>query len=289
MPLETVVEMVNSASWYHAFELLPGVVTPGRSPFDARGFLDSLELPRDLRGKRALDIGTWDGPAAFELEARGATVVGLDIQDPDQTGFNTAKAILRSKVAYVRGSVYDLSRLVQGKFDIICYFGVFYHLKHPILGFEEIAKALDPNGQLLFEGECLRNYAEALDGPVGHGRKLDLRALAHSNVPLALCYPGRFKNSSNWFVPNYACLQSWMAAAGLDILHHYFTEDAAATPYPRQRAGGVARLKQAASPVEEEQFVQQPPAERALGQRRAVDQDLQHVVAAAAVLGQGAD
>ena len=36
-------------------------------------------LPRDLRGRRALDIGTFDGFWAFELERRGAEVVAIDL------------------------------------------------------------------------------------------------------------------------------------------------------------------------------------------------------------------
>src|ERR1700678_4471248 len=61
---------------YHTIELPGGVTTPGQS--DLRKQARRL-LPADLRGKRALDVGTFDGFWAFELERRGAEVVAIDI------------------------------------------------------------------------------------------------------------------------------------------------------------------------------------------------------------------
>src|SRR5436190_2238578 len=66
-------------AWYHTIELAPGVVTPGY--FDLRPIVDDLPWP-DVRGKRCLDVGTFDGFLAFELERRGAAeVVALDLDD----------------------------------------------------------------------------------------------------------------------------------------------------------------------------------------------------------------
>jgi SAM-dependent methyltransferase len=166
--------------WFHSFELLPGIVTPGRAPCNPKlGFDHWYKLPASLSGLRALDIGTWDGPWAFELERRGAEVVALDIQDPNSTGFNAAKEILNSKVNYIQAGVYELSRVLSGKFDIICFFGVYYHLKCPVLAFEELHKVLADEGRILIEGECLRNWAPTpgeaagTDNPVGHKDRRD--------------------------------------------------------------------------------------------------------------------
>src|SRR4051794_41962593 len=54
--------------WYHTLEVAPGVVTPGW--FDLRPIVDKMPWP-DVRGKRCLDVGTFDGFLAFELERRG--------------------------------------------------------------------------------------------------------------------------------------------------------------------------------------------------------------------------
>ena len=50
--------------------------------FDLRPIVDELPWP-DVRGKRCLDIGSYDGFYAFELERRGAAeVVAVDVADP---------------------------------------------------------------------------------------------------------------------------------------------------------------------------------------------------------------
>jgi hypothetical protein len=228
---------LKAARWYHAFEILPGVITPGVVGFDARATLDALGVPRDLHGKRALDVGTWDGPMAFELEGRGAEVCAVDVQDPDCTAFNTAKAIRDSGVRYVQASVYDLGRVCAGKFDLIAYFGVYYHLKHPILGFEALAGAMADDGRLLFEGEVWINYSETFTGARS---ALDDRTLGASDVPLALCYTGDYKIASNWFVPNLTCLRGWMEAAGLEMMSYQLNDHAEQKPYPTQRVMGCA-------------------------------------------------
>ena len=234
-------------SWFHSFELLPGLVTPGRQVTRPREHLDHLGIAEDLRGTRALEIGTWDGPVAFELERRGATVVALDIQDPSKTGFNTAKAILGSRVDYVQGSVYDLTRLLPSQFDLVVYFGVYYHLKNPVLAFEQIAAVMTDTASLAFEGECLINYVE--DGAGNPTAALPVELLASTEVPVALFYAGAFKSDdTNWFVPNLACLREWLKAAGLSMRSHYLYAPPATSP-PIQRVGGLA-TKTRVPPIE---------------------------------------
>ena len=49
--------------------------------FDLRPFVDRYGLPESLEGMRCLDVGTWDGFWAFEMERRGGEVVGIDLDD----------------------------------------------------------------------------------------------------------------------------------------------------------------------------------------------------------------
>src|SRR5689334_16427778 len=77
---EELRELVRGREWYHTFELRPGIVTPGW--FDLRELAKTLPIP-DLTGKRALDIGTFEGFWAYQLEERGADeVLAIDILDP---------------------------------------------------------------------------------------------------------------------------------------------------------------------------------------------------------------
>jgi tRNA (mo5U34)-methyltransferase len=239
MTNDEVSQKLNTVPWYHRFEIVPGVFTPGKLLSKPKELFTHFGLPSDLIGKRVLEVGTWDGPVAFECEARGAIVTALDIQDPARTGFNVAREILGSKVTYVQGSVYDAARLLTGTFDYIFFLGVFYHLKHPVLAFEELSNLLAQDGLLVFEGECLRGYWE---DEIGTRCNIpDLSAIANSDVPLCLFYADSFKgDDSNWFIPNFSCLKGWMRATGLSVVSHGFN-DVPDSPYPLQRVGGVAR------------------------------------------------
>ena len=84
-PVNDLPSMIASHPiWYHTIELAPGVETPGW--FDLRPIVDQLPWP-DVRGKRCLDVGTYDGFLAFEMERRGASVVvATDIAEPRGLG-----------------------------------------------------------------------------------------------------------------------------------------------------------------------------------------------------------
>lgn len=240
MEKEAAEKMVNAANWVHGFELTHGIWTPGPHRTDARAILnDRFDLPMDLTGKTALDIGALDGPYSFELERRGAKVISLDIQSPDVTGYNTAKAVLGSANEYIQGNVYELDRILAGcSFDLILFFGVWYHLKHPVLAFEQIANALKADGKLLFEGEALKNYAENKDGS-SHADAALIAAMAESDLPITLYYSGPFKKDQwNWFIPNRACVNEWIETAGMSMTSHGFWDD-----HPHQRMYGSAERR----------------------------------------------
>jgi tRNA (mo5U34)-methyltransferase len=239
--------LVAAAKWYHAFEIRPGLTTPGSSPFDAKPNADALKVPSRLQGKRALDIGAWDGPMTFELERRGASAFALDIQDPSRVGFGTARRILGSKAVHYQGSVYQLPCGDLRDLDLIVCRGVYYHLKHPLLAFERIAAALRLGGTLHFEGEGLINYAENLRG---EEVKLNFADLNATDAPIGLFYPGVYKRSQNWFVPTPSCLKAMLAAAGLEVreMHVWTSND---PPFRGQRLYGYAVKTRAEAELEE--------------------------------------
>jgi len=123
--------------FYHSIPLPDGSILEGIIPLPA---LESRErefpLPQDLTGKRALDIGTWDGYFAFALERRGASVLAID--NTEQETFRVARELLQSSAEYHVQDVYELSPERNGQFDIVLFMGVLYHLKHPLLGLERV-------------------------------------------------------------------------------------------------------------------------------------------------------
>src|SRR5580704_12125768 len=65
--------------WWHSFDLPDGAHIQGVC--DIAGLktrIAQFPIPEDLRGKRVLDIGAWDGWFSFEMERRGAEVLAVD-------------------------------------------------------------------------------------------------------------------------------------------------------------------------------------------------------------------
>jgi len=150
-------QRVSSIGWYHTLELAPGVVTPGM--FDLRKWVSRYGLPESLAGKRCLDVGTWDGFWAFEMERRGAAeVVALDLDDereldwpprrrpetfpegPRGEGFRIAHQALGSSVQRVVCNLYDADPAVLGTFDFVFCGMVIIHLRDQLLALERIAR-----------------------------------------------------------------------------------------------------------------------------------------------------
>jgi tRNA (mo5U34)-methyltransferase len=184
--------------WHQAFELAPGVSTPGTN--NVLGLANLAGLPTRLSGESVLDIGTTNGGFAFELERRGAgRVVAVDIFDADFFGFAAVRELLDSRAEFIQGSIYELPSVLEEQFDIVLFLGVLYHLRHPLL-------ALD-NVRALTRGQA---YIES--------------AVCDSELPQLGTIPGaRFyrrdelsADPSNWFAPNVAALVDFCGSSGLE-------------------------------------------------------------------------
>jgi tRNA (mo5U34)-methyltransferase len=206
---------VAGRDWYHTLELADDTVTPGW--FDTRVVSRMLPWP-DLSRKRCLDIGTFDGFWAFEMERRGAAdVVALDILDDSRwdwplisrpeartaiarrkgggDGFLIASEALGSSVQRVDGSIYELSADEHGSFDFVYLGSLLLHLRDPIGALEKVRSVCE--GTLL-----------AVDG-------IDL--------PLTVFQPLRpatyleAKGRPYWHRPNLAGFRRMVRAAGFDV------------------------------------------------------------------------
>ena len=134
--IQDMAQSVQARFRYHSIDLPDGSILPGlQSVEHMRNRLSVFGVPQDLRGKRVLDIGAWDGWFSFECERRGAEVVAVDCVELDT--FLEARELLRSKVEYRTLDVVELSSDKLGHFDIVLFFGVLYHLRHPLLGLEK--------------------------------------------------------------------------------------------------------------------------------------------------------
>ena len=216
MPDDALAAEVADVQWYHTLELAPGTVTPGW--FDLRPLAPKLPWP-SLQGLRCLDVGTFDGFWAFEMERRGAgEVVAVDLLDPNRwdwpyaanegtverigerkragTGFEVAAQALGSKVVRHDMSVYDLDPAEVGTFDFVYVGSLLLHLRDPVRALERVREVC--TGSLLL--------VDAID--------LTLTA-RHPRRPIAsLDGVGR----PWWWKPNVAGLVRMVEASGFRLL-----------------------------------------------------------------------
>lgn len=196
MDVEELRTRASEIQWYHSMDLGHGVKTRGISG-DTERSLKRLQVP-DLRGKRVLDVGTWDGFYSFEAERQGASRVLAVDQDPwgglgSKAGFDLAREVYGSKIEDKVLDVMDLSPDMVGTFDVVFFLGVLYHLRHPLLALEKIYSVTD--GVLILE--------TAVD-----------RLL--TAVPVAAFYPrdSLKGDPSNWWGPNIRGVVEMLKAAG---------------------------------------------------------------------------
>ena len=66
--ISKLIGQLGQLGWYHSIELPDGSVIPGIQSIDQlRERIAKYPIPQDLRGKRVLDIGAWDGWFTFEM------------------------------------------------------------------------------------------------------------------------------------------------------------------------------------------------------------------------------
>jgi tRNA (mo5U34)-methyltransferase len=206
--------------WYHTIDVAPGATTPGW--FDLRHVVDDLPWP-DVKGKRVLDIGTFDGFYAFEMERRGAAeVVAIDVEDhllwdwppdyrgeqlerdpgfagpPKGAGFRLIAELTGSKAQWKPLSIYDLDPAVVGQFDVVVLGSLLLHLRDPIRALEAVRSVVAPGGAFL--------SAEQVEPYLSFFRNRPLFKLDGS---------GR---NCQWWLANAAGHERMLFAAGFEVV-----------------------------------------------------------------------
>lgn len=236
--------VVERGFWYHSMEVAPGVVTPGW--FDLRPIVDRMPWP-DVRGKRCLDVGPYDGYLSFELERRGAAeVVAADIADPAEwdltvdidatdigfrqivgsdpgAGFEVARTLLGSSVERVELSAYDLSPERLGRFDLVVCGSLLLHLRDPIRALIAMRSVCD--GVLMSAEEILLG-----------------QTLLHRRRPITQLNGAG--NLVQWWIPNAAGHERMLYASGFEVIDRrrpYSISLGPAHPPPKRGPRAFAR------------------------------------------------
>jgi tRNA (mo5U34)-methyltransferase len=192
-------QRLSKQGWWHSFELPDGALVEGVNSLDAqKARIAQFPIPLDLTGKRALDIGAWDGWFTFELERRGAEVVAIDRWDNPR--FREMQAVLGSRAEYKQLNVYDLDPAKLGRFDVVLFLGVLYHLKHPLLALERVCSVTD-------DFAAVESFA--LTDRFQPGMQVEEHSLLRYFERDE--FGGQF---DNWFAPTPRCLVEMCRTAG---------------------------------------------------------------------------
>lgn len=220
---EALAAISSHPGWYHTIDLAPGVTTEGS--VDVRPFLRRA-LPKSLKGKRCLDVGTFDGFWSFAMEDRGAeSVVGIDVDDTAQLehpplnrdrniavarasgvvpgdGFRLAATARQSKARRVSCNVYDLTpEVIGGHVDFVVVGAILQHLRDPVKALERVREVLAPGGTVVLVETISRTLT-----------------LLHPRTPVGDFRAASPDNSFTWCVPNLSMLRAWPTAAGMPPL-----------------------------------------------------------------------
>jgi tRNA (mo5U34)-methyltransferase len=187
---------VSEVDWFHTIDLGHGVVTPGR--------VVCMSAPQlgigDLTDKTVLDIGAWDGFYSFLCERHGAkrvlatdSVVWTGGWRTGKAGFEVARRALKSRVEDMTIDVMDLRPDAPGRFDVVLFLGVLYHLRHPLLALERIFSVVGE--QLILETHV---------------------DLADYERPAMAFYPGTelAGDATNWWGPNPLAVEGMLRTVG---------------------------------------------------------------------------
>jgi tRNA (mo5U34)-methyltransferase len=218
--------------WFHDLEI-HGVRTAPDHPLG--NFLRELwqqvepAFPADMTGKTVLDIGCNGGFYSQQLHRRGAKVTAMDHDARYLEQARFAARELEMEIELHHLDVYDVDRLGR-RFDYVLFMGVFYHLRHPLLALEKVAKL--PRERLVFQS-MLRGAEGAF--PVRRDYPITETAVFEEPTFPAMYfveheYAGDW---TNWWVPNQAGMEAMLRSCGLRIDAHpsrevYYCSPAAA-------------------------------------------------------------
>lgn len=191
-----------------------------------------MQLP-SVEGKTVLDIGAWDGYFSFEAERRGASRVvaldhyvwALDLEGwerhqterrtegtpplpahevpglwqpeslPGKRGFDLAREALGSSVEAVVDDFMDADLDSLGRFDVVLYLGVLYHMENPLAALRRLYEVT---------GELAVIETEAIHLPAA-GERAVCEFFEGSSLA---------GDPSNWWAPNAEALIAMCRSAG---------------------------------------------------------------------------
>lgn len=180
--------------WYQAFEIFPGIRTPG--VYDPSGTFGAMDFPDNMEGMSVLETGPAEGYFTKQLSNRGAIVTSCDYMDKMFHGFGIMEQLHEKPLNFIQSNLYDLPLKAPGPYDLVLCMGLLYHLP-------DLVRAL----------HTLRMVCKT---------DLIVETLVSTDLgdePLARYHPGSSLNNdlTNFWSPNIACTQAILNDCGFIV------------------------------------------------------------------------
>jgi tRNA (mo5U34)-methyltransferase len=140
-------------------------------------------------------------------------VLATDIVDSAHFGFDAIRSALDSSVEFRQLSVYELAHMLTEQFDFVVFWGVLYHLRHPLLALDNV-RAVTTGTAYIETAVCDSELPRNTDTAISRFYRRDELG----------------GDSSNWFAPNVHGLLEWCRSCGFE------PSDVSAWPNPPTRA-----------------------------------------------------
>jgi tRNA (mo5U34)-methyltransferase len=223
---EQIEQGVRSlGKWFHNLDLHGVQTAPDHFLGDYPNFkwkTFAHAVPADLSGRTVLDIGCNAGFYSIEMKKRGAErVVGVDWDERylAQARFAAEVSGFAGSVEFRKLSVYDVAALGE-QFDLVIFMGVLYHLRHPLLALDLIHEhAVRTNGLMLFQS--MQRGSTEIERPPEDAPFQSTEMFDRPGYPKLHFIERKYSGDiTNWWVPNQACAEAMLRAAGFRIQAH---------------------------------------------------------------------
>ena len=187
MDKETLLAKLKDYRFYQTVDLGDGVTTPGLPTGPKQQRVLDLINTMDLHGKRVIDIGCANGLFALAAERRGAEeIFAVDHTEQNiECLRNVILPHLKSKIKAIHLNMLDLNGEAHGKFDLVIFAGVLYHLKYPFSALKVVRDVTAEGGALILETGIFDDF--------------NTRSLLYCPNPADTPFKGRHANSCAFF------------------------------------------------------------------------------------------
>ena len=191
---------VDALPWFHEIDFGNGVRSSGATPHEVLRSQADVYFRDGLEGLTVIDIGCWDGFNSFEAVRRGAArVLATDHFAWSSAGwgsresFELARSHLAPDVEVLDIDVSEIREDTVGRFDVVLFCGVLYHVRDPLGALERVSSICDRR-------IVVETHLDAAD----------------VDRPAMIFYPGGelADDPTNWWGPNEACVTAFLRDAG---------------------------------------------------------------------------